>query len=230
MNSNQLICEIQWDRVPLVYSQKDARTWLGFQAGRGLALNTLDACGRNLERYLRFLNKCNKQPHEITQEVVGAYLRDLVKAVLPYSVPLESLLKRRQVFSCLARRVFGFKRFAAAEKKIKARLRELGYHHRTLRLVPLTLAQLLLIVRSPRIEDITEAALIQLQKRNGTVAMTCRRNGLVWSATGTIQRRCLPVAVFACTISSSRWGDGFRRPGHRSRARRNGPVLLPPRR
>jgi site-specific recombinase XerD len=132
VKSNQLICEIQWDRVPLVYSQKDARTWLGFQAGRGLALNTLDACGRNLERYLRFLNKCNKQPHEITQEVVGAYLRDLVKAVLPYSVPLESLLKRRQVFSCLARRVFGFKRFAAAEKKVKARLRELGYHHRTL--------------------------------------------------------------------------------------------------
>ncbi len=84
---------------------------------------------------------------------------------------LESLPKRRQVFSCLARRVFGFKWFAAAEKKIKSRLRELGYRHRTLRMVPLTLAQLLLIVRSPRIEDITEAALIQLQKRNGTVAI-----------------------------------------------------------
>jgi integrase/recombinase XerD len=80
VKSNQLICEIQWDRVPLVSSQKDARTWLGFQACRGLALNTLDAYGRNLERYLRFLNKCNKQPQEISQEVVGAYLRDLVKA------------------------------------------------------------------------------------------------------------------------------------------------------
>ena len=84
---------------------------------------------------------------------------------------LESLPKRRQVFSCLARRVFGFRRFAAAEKKIKSRLRELGYRHRTLRLAALTLAQLLLIVRSPHIEDITEAALIQLQKRNGTVAI-----------------------------------------------------------
>ncbi len=80
MKSKQLICEIQWDRVPLVAVQQDARAWLGFQACRGLALNTLDAYGRNLERYLRFLNKCNKQPHEITQEVVGAYLRDLVKA------------------------------------------------------------------------------------------------------------------------------------------------------
>lgn len=80
MKSNQLICEIQWDRIPLIAGQKDARAWLGFQACRGLALNTLDAYGRNMERYLRFLNRFNKQPHEITQEVVGAYLRDLVKA------------------------------------------------------------------------------------------------------------------------------------------------------
>ena len=79
VKSNQLICEIQWDRVPLVANQKDARAWLGFQACRGLALNTLDAYGRNLERYLRFLSACGKKPHEIGQETVGAYLRDLVK-------------------------------------------------------------------------------------------------------------------------------------------------------
>src|ERR1035437_2520442 len=79
MKSNQLICEIRWDRVPLVADQKDARAWLGFQACRGLALNTLDAYGRNLERYLRFLSACGKKPHEIGQETVGAYLRDLVK-------------------------------------------------------------------------------------------------------------------------------------------------------
>jgi len=84
---------------------------------------------------------------------------------------LASLPKRRHVFTCMARRVFGFKRFTATVKEITARLQELGYRHRTLRLAPLTLAQLLLIVRSPRIEDITEAALIQLQKRNGTVAI-----------------------------------------------------------
>ena len=82
-----------------------------------------------------------------------------------------SFPKRRHVFSCLARRVFGFKRFAETERKIKARLRELGYRTRTLRLMPLTLAQLLLIARSPRLEDINEASLLQLQKRNGTVVL-----------------------------------------------------------
>ena len=79
LKSNQLICEIQWDRVPLVAGQKDACAWLGFQACRGLALNTLDAYGRNLERYLRFLSTYGVKPHEVGQEIVGAYLRDLVK-------------------------------------------------------------------------------------------------------------------------------------------------------
>jgi integrase/recombinase XerD len=79
MKSNQLISEIRWDRVPLVAGHADARAWLNFQACRGLAPNTLDAYGRNLERYLRFLNAAAKEPHEIGQETVGAYLRDLVK-------------------------------------------------------------------------------------------------------------------------------------------------------
>jgi integrase/recombinase XerD len=86
VKSNQLISEIQWDRVPLVASEKDACAWLGFQACRGLALNTLNAYGRNLERYLRFLNSYDKKPHEIGQEIVGAYLRDLVK---PSATPEE---------------------------------------------------------------------------------------------------------------------------------------------
>jgi integrase/recombinase XerD len=86
VKSNQLISDIQWDRVPLVAGQKDARAWLGFQACRGLALNTLDAYGRNLERYLRFLSMSDKKPHEIGQETVGAYLRDLVK---PSATPEE---------------------------------------------------------------------------------------------------------------------------------------------
>jgi integrase len=84
---------------------------------------------------------------------------------------LASFPKRRHVFSCLARRVFGFKMFTATERKIKARLRELGYRARTLRLVPLTLAQLLLITRSPRMEDITEVSLLQLQEQTATVAL-----------------------------------------------------------
>lgn len=84
---------------------------------------------------------------------------------------LGSLPKRRQVFSCLVRRVFGFNVVAEAERKIKAGLCGLGYRARTLRVVPITVAQLLLMVRSPRIEDITEIALLQIQKRSGTVAL-----------------------------------------------------------
>jgi len=82
---------------------------------------------------------------------------------------LMSFPKRRQIFSYLALRVFGFKRFAAAKRKIKAKLLESGYRLHTLRKVPLTLAQLMLITQSPRIEDITEAALHQLQKQNGAL-------------------------------------------------------------
>jgi hypothetical protein len=62
MKSNQLICEVRWDRIPLVAGKRDARAWLCFQACRGLALNTLDAYGRNLERYLRFLSASGKDP------------------------------------------------------------------------------------------------------------------------------------------------------------------------
>lgn len=79
LKSNQLINEIRWDRVPLVAGHADARAWLSFQACRGLALNTLDAYGRNLERYFRFLRAASMNPHEVRQETVSAYLRDLVK-------------------------------------------------------------------------------------------------------------------------------------------------------
>jgi hypothetical protein len=72
MKSSQLVSEIRWDRVPFVAGHGDARAWLSFQACRGLALNTLDAYGRNLERYLRFLSTAGKQAHEIRQETVGA--------------------------------------------------------------------------------------------------------------------------------------------------------------
>jgi integrase/recombinase XerD len=79
MKSNEFVSEVRWDRVPLVAGHQEAGAWLGFQACRGLALNTLDAYGRNLERYLRFLSTAAKESHEVKQETVGAYLRDLVK-------------------------------------------------------------------------------------------------------------------------------------------------------
>jgi integrase len=84
---------------------------------------------------------------------------------------LSKFPKRRQVYSCLVRRVFGSKVVEETERQVKAGLRDLGYRARTLRIMPLTLAQALLIVRSPRMEDITESALLQLQEQNGSVAL-----------------------------------------------------------
>jgi site-specific recombinase XerD len=79
MKDNQLVSEVRWDRVPLVAGNQDAGAWLGFQACRGLALNTLDAYSRNLERYLRFLRVTGREPQDVKQETVGSYLRDLTK-------------------------------------------------------------------------------------------------------------------------------------------------------
>jgi hypothetical protein len=80
MKDNQLVSEVRWDRVPLVAGNQDAGAWLGFQACRGLALNTLDAYGRNLERYLRFLGVLSREPQDVKQETAGSYLRDLTNA------------------------------------------------------------------------------------------------------------------------------------------------------
>jgi integrase/recombinase XerD len=75
MKPNPIIGEVRWERIPAVAALPEALAWLSFQACRGLALNTLDAYGRNLERYLRFLN--GEKPWEIKQDGVGAYLHGL---------------------------------------------------------------------------------------------------------------------------------------------------------
>lgn len=84
---------------------------------------------------------------------------------------LDGFPKRRQVYSCLARRVFGFDRFESTVAETKDGLRGLGYRHRTLRTAPLTIAELLLSIRSPKLEDVTEQALIRLQERRTDIAV-----------------------------------------------------------
>ena len=64
----------------MVAGMTEACEWLGFQACRGMAINTLDAYGRNLERYLRFLETEGKKPWEVKQDTVGRYLRKLIEA------------------------------------------------------------------------------------------------------------------------------------------------------
>jgi integrase/recombinase XerD len=78
MKPNPIIGEIRWDRIPTVAAAPEARAWLSFQACRGLALNTLDAYGRNLERYLRFLEANGKKPWDVRRDTAGAYLHGLV--------------------------------------------------------------------------------------------------------------------------------------------------------
>jgi hypothetical protein len=45
------ICELRWERYQQVSKDPHAREWLQFQAARGLAANTLDAYGCDLDAY-----------------------------------------------------------------------------------------------------------------------------------------------------------------------------------
>ncbi len=82
MKPNPIIGEVRWDRIPTVAAVPEARAWLSFQACRGLAINTLDAYGRNLERYLRFVGTNGKKPWEVKRDTAGAYLHSLVVVTL----------------------------------------------------------------------------------------------------------------------------------------------------
>lgn len=76
--------------------------------------------------------------------------------------------KRSQIFSSLARRVFGDERINSIARQIQGELEAFGYKKRTRRLVPLTVAHLLLLVKSPRAEDISTAAFQLLQKNTAS--------------------------------------------------------------
>ncbi len=78
MNNQLMIEEINWSRIPLVAELAEARAWMTFQACRGLAYNTLDAYGRNLQRYLCFLQQTGVQPWHVKQDHVASYLHDLL--------------------------------------------------------------------------------------------------------------------------------------------------------
>ena len=53
------ICEVRWERYRRVSENPHAREWLKFQAARGLAANTIEAYGRDLDCYLGFLETEN---------------------------------------------------------------------------------------------------------------------------------------------------------------------------
>jgi len=51
------VCEVRWDRYPRFLRVGTERSGWSFKSSRGLAANTLDAYGRNLDGYLGFLGR-----------------------------------------------------------------------------------------------------------------------------------------------------------------------------
>jgi integrase/recombinase XerD len=69
------ICKVRSERYPKVSENTHAREWLEFQATRGLASNTLDAYGRNLDRFLGFVESRNIRFDSVARNTIGAYIR-----------------------------------------------------------------------------------------------------------------------------------------------------------
>src|SRR5258708_10416717 len=73
------ICEVRWERYPRVSGNAHAREWLKFQSMRGLAANTLDAYGRDLDAYLRFLESADVELQSVVRSTIGAYVQDIAQ-------------------------------------------------------------------------------------------------------------------------------------------------------
>jgi hypothetical protein len=73
------ICEIQWRRYRRVSENQHSRDWLKFQSLRGLAANTLDAYGRDLDAYLGFLESAGVALQSVVRSTVGAYIEKIAQ-------------------------------------------------------------------------------------------------------------------------------------------------------
>jgi integrase/recombinase XerD len=68
---------VRFERFVLVTRCKSASAWLGVQADRGLAQNTLDAYCRALEDYLSYSDRVGFDVHGAGRSQIAAYVRDL---------------------------------------------------------------------------------------------------------------------------------------------------------
>lgn len=88
------ICEVRWERYRRVSENPHTREWLKFQAARGLAANTIEAYGRDLDRYLGFLETENIPFHSVIRPTIGAYIRSITQLEVP-RVSREGMEGRR---------------------------------------------------------------------------------------------------------------------------------------
>ena len=77
------ICEVRWERYRRVAENPHAREWLKFQAARGLAANTIEAYGRDLDSYLAFLQSQAISFESVIRPTIGAYVRSITDVAVP---------------------------------------------------------------------------------------------------------------------------------------------------
>jgi hypothetical protein len=77
------ICEVRWERYRRVADNPHAREWLKFQAARGLAANTIEAYGRDLDSYLGFLASQSISFEAVIRPTIGAYIRSITGLAVP---------------------------------------------------------------------------------------------------------------------------------------------------
>ncbi len=77
------VCDIRWERYQRVFENPHAREWLKFQASRGLAANTIEAYGRDLDSYLAFLESQDISFESVVRPTIGAYVRTITDLAVP---------------------------------------------------------------------------------------------------------------------------------------------------
>jgi integrase/recombinase XerD len=89
------ICEVRWERYRRVSKNPQAREWLEYQATRGLAANTIEAYGRDLDAYLGFLEVQSIPFPSVVRPTIGAYIRSIAERTVPKVVKKRAETRTR---------------------------------------------------------------------------------------------------------------------------------------